>query len=252
MAKKLTKEQKAGLLARTKTIYTDKDGNVIGSEDKTTQVMPKDKGPTKAQVEAQLKKFQEGEDASDHFFLPTREGKEEGGMPVDTYPNIPPEEMAEVEASQLPDEQMEENYLDYIVDQSLNEDDQQYLMNTLEADPRLSQIFDRVVGTASEFSGAGMVEGPGTGVSDSIPARLSDGEFVITRKATDAIGADNLQRMMDDAERASDSGQTLQMAFGGQVDEDEIDETSSKDYLSKTDEEIRKVMIGSNRMPSVR
>ena len=29
MAKKLTKEQKAGLLARTKTIYTDKDGNVI-------------------------------------------------------------------------------------------------------------------------------------------------------------------------------------------------------------------------------
>ena len=177
---------------------------------------------------------------------------EEQDMPVDTYPNIPPEEMAEVEASQLPDEQMEENYLDYIVDQSLNEDDQQYLMNTLEADPRLSQIFDKVIGTASEFSGAGMVEGPGTGVSDSIPARLSDGEFVITRKATDAIGADNLQRMMDDAERASDSGQTLQMAFGGQVDEDEIDETSSKDYLSKTDEEIRKGMIGSNRMPSVR
>ena len=28
--------------------------------------------------------------------------------PVDTYPNIPPEEMAEVEASQLPDEEMEE------------------------------------------------------------------------------------------------------------------------------------------------
>ena len=130
---------------------------------------------------------------------------QEGGMPVDTYPNIPPEEMAEVEASQLPDEQMEENYLDYIVDQSLNEDDQQYLMNTLEADPRLSQIFDRVVGTASEFSGAGMVEGPGTGVSDSIPARLSDGEFVITRKATDAIGVDNLQRMMDDAERGQKS-----------------------------------------------
>ena len=38
----------------------------------------------------------------------------------------------------------------------------------------------------------------------------------------------------------------------GEMHEDEIDETSSKDYLSKTDEEIRKVMIGSNRMPSVR
>jgi hypothetical protein len=250
MAKKLTKEQKAGLLARTKTIYTDKDGNVIGSEDKTTQVMPKDKGPTKAQVEAQLKKFQEGEDASDHFFLPTREGKEEGGMPVDTYPNIPPEEMAEAEASQLPDEEMEDNYLDFIIDESLNEEEQTYLMNSLETDPQLSVIFDKVIGTASEFSGAGEVTGPGTGVSDSIPARLSDGEFVMTRKATDAIGADNLQTMMDDAERAYDGGYMMK-AFGGAVEEDdEIEDT--KDSLSKTDEEIRKVMISSNRMPSVR
>ena len=251
MAKKLTKEQKAGLLARTKTIYTDKDGNVIGSEDKTTQVMPKDKGPTKAQVEAQLKKFQEGEDASDHFFLPTREGKEEGGMPVDTYPNIPPEEMAEAEASQLPDEEMEDNYLDFIIDESLNEEEQTYLMNSLETDPQLSVIFDKVIGTASEFSGAGEVTGPGTGVSDSIPARLSDGEFVMTKKATDAIGADNLQTMMDDAERAYDGGYMMKMAFGGAVEEDdEIEDT--KDSLSQTDEEIRKVMIGSNRMPSVR
>ncbi len=251
MAKKLTKEQKAGLLARTKTIYTDKDGNVIGSEDKTTQVMPKDKGPTKAQVEAQLKKFQEGEDASDHFFLPTREGKEEGGMPVDTYPNIPPEEMAEAEASQLPDEEMEDNYLDFIIDESLNEEEQTYLMNSLETDPQLSVIFDKVIGTASEFSGAGEVTGPGTGVSDSIPARLSDGEFVMTKKATDAIGADNLQTMMDDAERAYDGGYMMQMAFGGIVEDDEL-EDSDKDYLSKTDEEIRKVMIGANKMPSVR
>ena len=251
MAKKLTKEQKAGLLARTKTIYTDKDGNVIGSEDKTTQVMPKDKGPTKAQVEAQLKKFQEGEDASDHFFLPTREGKEEGGMPVDTYPNIPPEEMAEAEASQLPDEEMEDNYLDFIIDESLNEEEQTYLMNSLETDPQLSVIFDKVIGTASEFSGAGEVTGPGTGVSDSIPARLSDGEFVMTKKATDAIGADNLQTMMDDAERAYDGGYMMKMAFGGAVEEeDEIEDT--KDSLSQTDEEIRKVMISSNRMPSVR
>ena len=53
---------------------------------------------------------------------------------------------------------------------------------------------DKVITTASEFSGAGEVEGPGTGVSDSIPARLSDGEFVFTKKATDQIGADNLQR----------------------------------------------------------
>ena len=246
----MPKEQKASLVARTKTVYTDKNGKVIGSEDKTTQVMPKDKGPTKAQVEAQLKKFQEGEDASDHFFLPTRERKEEGGMPVDTYPNIPPEEMAAAEASQLPDEEMEDNYLDFIIDESLNEEEQTYLMNSLETDPQLSVIFDKVIGTASEFSGAGEVTGPGTGVSDSIPARLSDGEFVMTKKATDAIGADNLQTMMDDAERAYDGGYMMK-AFGGAVEEDdEIEDT--KDSLSKTDEEIRKVMISSNRMPSVR
>ena len=173
----------------------------------------------------------------------------EEDMPVDTYPNIPPEEMAAAEASQLPDEDMEDNYLDFIIDESLNEEEQTYLMNSLETDPQLSVIFDKVIGTASEFSGAGEVTGPGTGVSDSIPARLSDGEFVMTRKATDALGADNLQTMMDDAERAYDGGYMMK-AFGGAVEEDEIEDT--KDSLSKTDEEIRKVMISSNRMPSVR
>ena len=136
--------------------------------------------------------------------------------PVDTYPNIPPEEMEEAEASQLPDEEMEGNYLDFIIDESLVEEEQTYLMNALEADPQLSVIFDKVIETASEFSGAGEVIGPGTGVSDSIPARLSDGEFVMTRKATDAIGADNLQTMMDDAERAYDGGYMMK-AFGGAV-----------------------------------
>jgi len=175
----------------------------------------------------------------------------EEGMPVDTYPNIPPDEMAEVEASQLPDDEMEEGYLDYVVDESLDNEEQSYLMNALEADPKLSQIFDKVIDTASEFSGAGEVDGPGTGVSDSIPARLSDGEFVMTRKATDAIGADNLQTMMDDAERAYDGGYMMK-AFGGAVEDEELEDSKSTGYQSKTDEEIRKVMIGSNRMPSVR
>ena len=176
----------------------------------------------------------------------------EQDMPVDTYPNIPPEEMAAAEASQLPDNEMEDQYIDFILDESLNPEEQTYLMNSLEADPQLSVIFDKLIGTASEFSGAGEVEGPGTGVSDSIPARLSDGEFVMTRKATDAIGADNLQTMMDDAERAYDGGYMMQMAFGGVVEDEELEDSKSTNYQSKTDEEIRKVMIGSNRMPSVR
>ena len=187
----------------------------------------------------------------------TREKKAEGslmippeGMPVDTYPNIPPEEMAAAKASQLPDEDMEEGYINFIMDESLADEEQEYLADVIEKDPKLSDILDKVITTASEFSGAGEVEGPGTGVSDSIPARLSDGECVFTKKATDQIGADNLQVMMDDAERAYDDG-LQQFAFGGMADEeDELED--SKDYLSKTDEEIKKVMIGSNRMPSVR
>jgi hypothetical protein len=75
-----------------------------------------------------------------------------------------------------------------------------------EANPQLSVLFDKVVETASEFTGAGPVEGPGTGTSDDIPARLSDGEFVFTAKAVEQLGADNLMKMMKDAEAAYDAG----------------------------------------------
>jgi hypothetical protein len=34
----------------------------------------------------------------------------------------------------------------------------------------------------------GKIDGPGTGTSDSIPARLSDGEFVMTAKAVRGAG----------------------------------------------------------------
>ena len=157
--------------------------------------------------------------------------QEGGEVPVDTYPNIPPEEMAAAKASQLPDEQMEDEFIDYVMNEALNPQEQTYLMNALEDDPQLSMIFDKVVGTASEFTGSGEVTGPGTGVSDSIPARLSDGEFVFTRKATDQLGAENLQRMMDDAERAYD---------GGLMKDGEEMESS-----------INEVMMSANQMPSL-
>ena len=165
------------------------------------------------------------------------------GMPVDTYDNIPPDEMDEALASQLPDNQMEDSYIDYILDESLDDSEQEYLADALQKDPRLEGILDKVMITASEFSGAGEVEGPGTGVSDSIPARLSDGEFVFTRKATDQLGADNLQVMMDDAERAYDGGYQMK-AEGGMMDEEDPG-------ISKTQEEIEKLMMGANRMPSL-
>ena len=136
------------------------------------------------------------------------------------------------------------------MDESLNDEEQEYLAGVLQNDPMLSDIMDKVITTASEFSGAGEVEGPGTGVSDSIPARLSDGEFVFTKKATDQIGADNLQVMMDDAERAFDGGYQKKNLGGMARNEDDELEKGTYD-LSKTDEEIKKLMIGANKMPSV-
>lgn len=196
------------------------------------------------------------DEASDRYYADKeRLGKAEGslmmpeeGMPVDTYDNIPPEEMDEAMASQLPDDDMEDEYLDYVIGESLDDSEQQYLAQALENDPQLGNILDKVMTVASEFSGAGEVDGPGTGVSDSIPARLSDGEFVITKKATDQIGADNLQVMMDEAERAYDGGYQMK-AIGGYMEEDPEEQDSP---LSQTDEEIKKLMMGANKMPSLR
>ena len=56
-------------------------------------------------------------------------------------------------------------------------------------------------------AGGGEVDGPGTGTSDSVPARLSDGEFVLTAKAVKGagggdrdIGAARLYDMMSELE----------------------------------------------------
>jgi hypothetical protein len=169
----------------------------------------------------------------------------EDEMPVDTYDNIPEDEKETAEASQLPDDEMEEDYTSYVLEESLDMEEQEYLMGVLESDERLSGIFDKVMDIAGEFSGEGEVEGLGTGVSDSIPARLSDGEFVFTKKATDQMGADQLQTMMDEAEKAYDGG-LMKKAFGGMIDDTpEMEE-------SKEDEEINSMMIASNQMPSVR
>ena len=56
----------------------------------------------------------------------------------------------------------------------------------------------------------GEVEGPGTGTSDSVPARLSDGEFVLTAKAVRGagggdrdLGAARMYDMMSELERVA-------------------------------------------------
>jgi len=159
----------------------------------------------------------------------------------------------------VPDEEMEGDYMEFIIEQSLAPEDEQYLLTKLNEDPRLSMIFDNVVETASEFAGSGPVEGPGTPVSDSIPARLSDGEFVMTSKAANQIGPDNLQGMMEQAEMDADENERQIMQAGGYAEEEEEDESIEDEDLrasvkpvreaipeSLVDRELKKAMLAQN------
>ena len=139
--------------------------------------------------------------------------EEEDKMPMDNQM----EEM--IADSQVPDEKMEENYVDFLIDEALSEEEETMLMEELQANPQLSMLFDKVMEVAMEFSGSGPVEGPGSEVSDSIPARLSDGEFVFTAKAVDVLGADNLMLLMKQAEAQADGRQMAQ--DGGLMEEED-------------------------------
>jgi len=68
---------------------------------------------------------------------------------------------------------------------------------------------ERTTGTVYSAAG-GEINGPGTGTSDSVPARLSDGEFVLTAKAVRGagggdrnVGAARMYDMMSQLEGAA-------------------------------------------------
>jgi hypothetical protein len=63
-------------------------------------------------------------------------------------------------------------------------------------------------GETIEFASGGRVRGPGTGTSDSIPALLSNGEFVVNAKATEKYAP-----LLE----AINSGKALRLAVGGMV-----------------------------------
>ena len=147
---------------------------------------------------------------------------EEYEQMMDEPVSLPEEQEQDIlpETPMESDETMEDKYLDFILDEALDEEEEDFLMNILHGNEQLSIIFDKVIDVAQEFAGSGPVEGPGSGVSDSIPARLSDGEFVFTAKAVDEIGADNLMAMMKDAEIKADDRQGL--AEGGKPEEERV------------------------------
>jgi hypothetical protein len=145
------------------------------------------------------------------------------------------------------DDDMEDNYLDFIIGEALSEEEEDMLMSKLEQDENLSMLFDKVLDVAQEFAGSGPVEGPGSGVSDSIPARLSDGEFVFTTKAVEEIGEDTLMSMMKEAEAAVDERQNLAMG-GTPVMEEEMQKDQFGNSIESdiADDEIRKGMLSTN------
>ena len=160
-------------------IDIDKDGN-------TTEPMKK------AAKEKERVKKQEGGSMDDQMLMvmtPPMKPEMESEMPMES------------------DDNMENGYTKFIMEEALSEDEEDMLMSKLEQDEELQMLFDKVIDVAQEFAGSGPVEGPGSGVSDSIPARLSDGEFVFTAKAVGEIGEDSLMSMMKEAEAKADERQ---------------------------------------------
>jgi hypothetical protein len=113
------------------------------------------------------------------------------------------DEMPMDDEEDITDEDLEG--MDAIIDTSaLSEEEEQLLDEAVEMHPELEAIIPKLV--ATEFTDDGEVEGPGTGTSDSIPALLSDGEFVFTAKAVKNIGVNKLRKMMKQAEADYDAG----------------------------------------------
>ena len=147
------------------------------------------------------------------------------------------------EEDMAPDGEMEKEFLDFILDEALSPEEEDMLMSRLEQDEELAMLFDKVIDVAQEFAGSGTVEGPGSGVSDSIPARLSDGEFVFTAAAVEEIGADNLMAMMKEAEAAVAERQGL--AEGGLPEEETV--TMEVQEQKEPNVQIAKAAVNSTR-----
>lgn len=148
-----------------------------------------------------------------------------------------------------PDEQIEEEAVDFFLDENLSPDDQAYLLDAIEVDPKLSEIFDRVMLRAIEVSKEGEIEGPGDGDDDAIPARLSDGEFVFSAPAVEIIGIEKLKAMHDRAREQAgvsdvmDTKVTPQFEVEGLDDKVEITEPVGE-ALARLEDRIQKLEGG--------
>ena len=135
------------------------------------------------------------------------EGGEVNDEPMQVE-ELQPDVSMQMESAMMPGDDVEtEATIDTSV---LTSDEEQVLEQALEEYPRLMDIISKM--TMKEFTGSGEVDGPGTGTSDSIPAMLSDGEFVFTAKSVKQIGVDRLRKMMKKAEDEYDRDMGVQDA----------------------------------------
>ena len=134
---------------------------------------------------------------------------QEGGEVTDEpmqVEELKPDVSMQMESAMTPGDDVE---TDATIDTSvLTSDEEQVLEQALEEYPMLMDIISKM--TMKEFTGSGEVDGPGTGTSDSIPAMLSDGEFVFTAKAVKQIGVDKLRKQMRAAEEEYDNSMAVQ------------------------------------------
>jgi hypothetical protein len=177
-----------------------------------------------------------------------RMGYQEGGSLLnDDMPMMSADMEMSPESTMDSDEVMEDNYLDFIIDKALSSEEEEMLMSRMEQDEELSMLFNKVIDVAQEFAGSGPVDGPGTGVSDDIPARLSDGEFVFTAKAVEEIGEDTLMSMMKDAETNADKRQPLNLGGMPMMDEEmKVDQYGKPVDPDIVEDDIRKNMLDVN------
>lgn len=136
-------------------------------------------------------------------------GEVEGDMNI---PELTPEQETsldmQMEEAIPPMEEVEQDE-DTVLDTSMLDEQEKVLLNeAVEMHPELETIIPKIV--ATEFTGQGEVDGPGTGTSDDIPAMLSDGEFVFTAKATKQLGVDKLRKQMKTAEEEYDNSMAVQ------------------------------------------
>ena len=107
----------------------------------------------------------------------------------------------------LPDIEIENLWLSYIAEQTLSFEEYKTLIIKTEEDPEIGRIFRKVFLARAEFRGGGLVKGfPKRRLNgmliqdDEVPARLQKNSFIIRAKAVEQIGADVLQKMLEDAD----------------------------------------------------